>query len=195
MEEFNSRIEAYTHTQCTDSIPHARSQSKDAHSSAALSAVDVMDRLSRFFESGSSAAGACPNPSSFSLDAEKLLQALRGDEQSRSHWSGSDEDSNVSASGTDDDEMHAHTDSLDDSSASRSQSQSFMKAYMDQMESEIGKKAGRDSHVDVSMETVSNLLRSVTEGSDIQPGAAHGLFGMLGVSVPKQMNVECTQSS
>lgn len=194
-DEFNSRLKTYTHGLGSNSPSHASSppcEEMQTDEPADMSAVDIMDRLSRFFDSGATSAGARPNPASFSLNADRVLQALNGGERLRTSHADSEEESSVSSAETDEvpDES---TEPLDDES--RRGHDSFMQAYMDQMQSEIAKKSGRDSHVDVNMETVSNLLKSVTEGSDTQPGAAQGLFGMLGVSVPTKMNTDSTNAS
>lgn len=197
-DEFNSRLKTYTHGQgsTTELHSHAsRTPSEqirtDEHTE--MSAVDIMDRLSRFFDSGATLTGARANPSSFSLNADRVLQALHGGDNLWTNEADSEEESGGSSADTEEVPSES-TETLNDESSRRGHD-GFMQAYMDQLESEISTNSGRDSHVNVNMETVANLLKSVTEGSGTHPGAAHGLFGMLGVRVPTNMNADSTNVS
>ena len=193
-DEFGHKIEAFIHQDCcaTDadtSTPVRNAGESHACESADLSAHDIMDRLSRFLEAGSSAAGAETDPASFSFDAGKMLQLLQGNSEGRPRVRDADGESDASSGSSDEhvtDESTQGEPALDDLSETHSQ-QGFMYTYMNQMESELSEKTNgntRDDHVDVNMESVSNLLKSVTAGSAVMPGAGHGLFGMLGVDVP-----------
>eukprot|EP00892_Ulva_mutabilis_P010980 jgi/Ulvmu1/8254/UM041_0065.1 len=200
-DEFGQKMDLYSQMQkastgrCRADHP-ARATDSMTHDPADLSANDVMDRLSRFLDAGSSVAGAEPDQSSFSCDAEKLLQILEGDSVVRlkdGSDAGEDSDLESDASAA----QEASQDEADTASTAPciqyetdAENRSFMAAYMDQLQTELVEHNGRDRHVDVNMESVANLLKSVTQEASIQPGAAQGLFGMLGVDIPKQVNTE-----
>jgi hypothetical protein len=61
----------------------------------------------------------------------------------------------------------------------------FMSEYMQHLDEELNENSiEKLKGVDIDMNCVADLLRSVEEGSG-QPGAAEGLIGMLGMRLPK----------